>query len=106
MFDLLHNALVRLGQSDAPTGAVLAYFQWRLLRHVGLMGELKNCVSCGRAVAEEARMSAQATAAGVQPSRLNAARYAIVVPGGLWSHRSTYSIWPRASPRALEAQKH
>ena len=50
-FDLLHRALARLGQPDAPVAAVLAYFQWRLLRHVGLLGELSNCVSCGRAVA-------------------------------------------------------
>jgi DNA repair protein RecO (recombination protein O) len=49
-FDLLHNALSRLGQADAPTPAVLAYFQWRLLRHVGLMGEMKACVSCGKQV--------------------------------------------------------
>jgi len=50
VFDLLHNGLARLGQADSPVGAVLAYFQWRLLRHVGLMGELKACVSCGRSV--------------------------------------------------------
>ena len=29
---------------------MLAYFQWRLLRHVGLMGDLIACVSCGRAL--------------------------------------------------------
>lgn len=51
MFDLLHNALRRLGDADAPVEAVLAYAQWRMLRHVGLMGELTRCVSCGRAVA-------------------------------------------------------
>lgn len=51
VFDLLHNSLERLGQEDARAGAVLAYFQWRLLRCVGLMGELKTCVSCGRAPA-------------------------------------------------------
>ena len=47
VFDLLHNALSRLAQPDAPTGAVLAYFQWRLLRHAGLMGDLTKCVGCG-----------------------------------------------------------
>jgi len=47
VFDLLHNGLARLGQSDAPVPAVLAYFQWRLLRHAGLLGELDRCVSCG-----------------------------------------------------------
>lgn len=50
VFDLLHNGLARMGQPDAPAAAVLAYFQWRLLRHVGLMGEMKKCVSCGQAV--------------------------------------------------------
>ena len=50
VFDLLHNGLARLGQADAPGAAVLAYFQWRLLRHVGLMGELRDCVSCGQPV--------------------------------------------------------
>jgi len=50
VFDLLHNVLARLEQPDAPAPAVLAYFQWRLLRHVGLLGELKSCVSCGRKV--------------------------------------------------------
>jgi len=47
-FDLLHKALTRLGQADASPPAVLAYFQWRLLRHVGLLGELDACVSCRR----------------------------------------------------------
>jgi DNA repair protein RecO (recombination protein O) len=51
VFDLLHNSLDRLGQDDAPLAAVLAYFQWRLLRRVGLLGEMKDCVSCGRAAA-------------------------------------------------------
>jgi len=49
-FDLLHGALLRLGEPDAPAPAVLAYYQWRLLRHVGLMGELRACVECGRAI--------------------------------------------------------
>ncbi len=48
VFDLLHNCLVRLGQADAPAPAVLAYFQWRLLSHVGLLGELAACVECGK----------------------------------------------------------
>lgn len=51
VFDLLHNGLGRLGQADAPIAAVVAYFQWRLLRNVGLLGELDHCVSCGREVA-------------------------------------------------------
>ncbi len=46
LFDLLHNALVRLAQDGAPLLAVLAYFQWRALRHVGLLGDLGICVSC------------------------------------------------------------
>lgn len=50
VFDLLHNAMARLGQEGAPVRAVLAYFQWRLLRHVGLLGQLSDCVSCGAAV--------------------------------------------------------
>ena len=47
LFDLLHNGLARLGQDDAPVAAVLAYCQWRMLRHVGLLGEMSSCVSCG-----------------------------------------------------------
>ena len=47
VFDLLHNALARLAQEDAPIPAVVAYFQWRLLRNVGLLGELDRCVGCG-----------------------------------------------------------
>ena len=50
VFDLLHNGLARLGQDSAPVPAVLAYFQWRTLRHVGLLGELKSCAVCGGAV--------------------------------------------------------
>jgi len=46
-FDLLHNALERLGHADAPLGAVLAYFQWRILDHSGLLGQLSRCVECG-----------------------------------------------------------
>ncbi|MDY7009558.1 MAG: DNA repair protein RecO [Planctomycetota bacterium] len=47
VFDLLHNALGRMGQADASPALVLAYFQWRLIRHIGLLGELNLCVSCG-----------------------------------------------------------
>lgn len=50
VFGLLSKALARLGQPDAAPPAVLAYFQWRLLRHVGLLGELTACASCGSAV--------------------------------------------------------
>jgi len=52
VFDLLHNALGRLGQSDSPVEAVLAFFQWRFLRHVGLLGQLDSCVGCGADVME------------------------------------------------------
>lgn len=55
VFDLLHNALARLGQADAPRRAVLAFYQWRLLRRVGLLGELKECTSCSSAVAAGAK---------------------------------------------------
>ncbi len=50
LFNLLHNALERLAHPDAPVQAVLAYFQWRLLRHVGLLGQLDTCVGCGRPI--------------------------------------------------------
>lgn len=50
VFDLLHSFLARLEQAGSPVQAVLAYFQWRLLRHVGLLGELDACVSCGEQV--------------------------------------------------------
>ena len=52
-FDLLRNTLARLGETGAPTAAVLAYFQWRLLRHVGLLGELKACASCQTPVRDQ-----------------------------------------------------
>lgn len=55
VFDLLHRALERLGQDDAPISAVLAYFQWRLLRHVGLLGGLDSCCGCGASVREISR---------------------------------------------------
>jgi len=53
-FDLLHNALERLGDADAPLGAVLAYFQWRMLRHAGLLGQLSRCVECDVSLGTEA----------------------------------------------------
>jgi DNA repair protein RecO (recombination protein O) len=55
VFDLLHNALARLGEPDAPAAAVLAWFQWRTLRHAGLLGELTTCAACGRRVGPAAR---------------------------------------------------
>ena len=48
VFDLLHHSLARLGQSGSPVTAVLAYFQWRLLQHVGLLGDLSLCSDCGQ----------------------------------------------------------
>ena len=50
IFDLLSNALNRLCQLDALPQAVLAYFQWRVLRHVGLLGQMDTCVNCGRKI--------------------------------------------------------
>lgn len=52
VFDLLHNALGRLGDSDSPVEAVLGFFQWRFLRHVGLLSEMGSCVGCGAAIME------------------------------------------------------
>ncbi|MFW6132682.1 MAG: DNA repair protein RecO [Planctomycetota bacterium] len=49
-FDLLSRTLKRLGEPDAPVQAVLAYFQWLILRQAGLLGELTACVACGRAI--------------------------------------------------------
>jgi DNA repair protein RecO (recombination protein O) len=50
-FDLLHHGLARLGEAGSPVPAVLAYFQWRMLHHAGLLGEMERCVVCGRQVA-------------------------------------------------------
>lgn len=50
VFDLLSNALNRLCQPDASPQAVLAYFQWRVLKHVGLLGQMDACVNCGRKI--------------------------------------------------------
>ncbi len=58
VFDLLHNALARLAQEGAPISAVVAYFQWRLLRHVGLLGGLDECVGCGKALTSPGRQGA------------------------------------------------
>lgn len=51
VFDLLHSGLDRLNDPQVPVQAVLAYFQWRLLKRVGLLGDLRNCAACGAAVA-------------------------------------------------------
>jgi DNA repair protein RecO len=55
VFDLLHNALARLGEPDSPPPAVLAWFQWRTLHHAGLLGDLTACAACGRRVGPSAR---------------------------------------------------
>ncbi len=46
VFDLLHHALARLGEPDAAPPAVAAYFHFRLLRHVGLLGDMSACAGC------------------------------------------------------------
>ena len=48
VFDLMSAALRRMDQPDAPAQAVLAFYQWRLLQHVGLLGEMSNCLACGK----------------------------------------------------------
>jgi len=58
VFDLLHKGLARLGEPDAPAAAVLAYYQWRLLHHVGLMGQMEACVECGQGMTGRAKRSA------------------------------------------------
>ncbi|MFP4106279.1 MAG: DNA repair protein RecO [Phycisphaerae bacterium] len=50
VFDLLDKAVTRLCQPDAPAPAVLAYFQWRLLRSAGLMGDMVHCTDCDKQV--------------------------------------------------------
>jgi DNA repair protein RecO (recombination protein O) len=52
VYDLLSKTLLRLEAPDAPLLAVLAWFQWRLLRHVGLLGGLDACVECGQVVVD------------------------------------------------------
>ncbi len=46
LFALIHNGLARLDEGDSNSLAVTAYFQWRLLRHVGLSIRIDRCVSC------------------------------------------------------------
>ena len=46
-FDLLQNSLIRIQEESSPTLAVLAYFQWRILRHAGLLAGVEYCASCG-----------------------------------------------------------
>jgi len=55
VFTLLSNTLKRIADKNSPREAVLAWFQWRLLRHAGLLGGLDSCVSCGMRVEEMAR---------------------------------------------------
>lgn len=52
VFVLLQGTLARLAEPDAPIPAVLAWFQWRLLRFVGLLGGLDCCCECGVSVGE------------------------------------------------------
>lgn len=54
VFDLLSAALRRLDEPDAPAPAVVAWFQWRLLQQVGLLGELTHCVGCGKVCVDTA----------------------------------------------------
>ena len=67
VFDLLHNTLGRLDEADCPWPAVLAYYQWRLLKLAGLLGELAACASCGREIAGRGRrdMHFSSTAGGL-----------------------------------------
>ncbi len=51
IYDLLHNALLRLDAPEAPCQAVVAYFQWRLLRRLGLLGAMNECVLCNTSLA-------------------------------------------------------
>lgn len=50
VFDLLSATLRRLDHPDSPVEHVLAWYQWRLLRFVGLLGDMEVCVGCGEAV--------------------------------------------------------
>ncbi len=52
VYDLLSGTLRRLEDEHCPTQAVLAWYQWRLLRFVGLLGGLTQCCVCGEAVSE------------------------------------------------------
>ena len=64
VFDLLHNALARLGEPDSPPAAVLAWFQWRTLHHAGLLGDLTACAACGRHVGPASRGAYFSSSAG------------------------------------------
>lgn len=61
VFDLLHNALVRLGEPDARPAAVLGYFQWRFLQYAGLLGDLQTCVECGKSFSQTGAVSRRET---------------------------------------------
>ena len=58
VFDLLHYGLLRLSDSDSPVPAVVAYLQWRRLKHAGLLGDLTACVVCGGPVRSGQRREA------------------------------------------------
>lgn len=73
VFDLLSAALRRLDDAEAPVQAVLAFFQWRLLRHVGLLGRMDACVSCGR-VAESRGLHFSSSEGGLLCRNCEAAR--------------------------------
>ncbi|HET6429201.1 MAG TPA: DNA repair protein RecO [Phycisphaerae bacterium] len=49
-FDLLHSALARLAKPDSSPVAVLAYFQYRLIRLAGLLGQMTACAGCGATI--------------------------------------------------------
>jgi len=59
VFDLLHSGLARLARPAAAVEQILAYFQWRLLKHVGLLGELNACVACGAELGEGSSTAAR-----------------------------------------------
>ncbi|MHC4718344.1 MAG: DNA repair protein RecO, partial [Planctomycetota bacterium] len=50
VFDLLHNALARLEAPESSPPAVLAYFQYRLIRLAGLLGDMTACTGCGATI--------------------------------------------------------
>jgi len=60
VFDLLHNALGRLGHPDASPPAVLAYYQYRLLRRTGLLPAFDACLACGTKVTTQVYFSSSA----------------------------------------------
>jgi len=107
-FDLLHNALARLAHADAPVAAVLAYFQWRLLRHAGLLGDLAACVACGRdmrqrGAAREAHFSSRLgglLCGGCEPSALEKFRLDAATLAGLAALAAVQSGAKVALPEA------